>query len=306
MSPDAASRVELEGPYDLVATLRRTAIWGTDPTVRLRDDTVWTAFRTPSGPATVCYTAASATGRAEHVEVQAWGPGASDAVERAPAHLGVRDRSWTFEHDHPIVGPLLHASRGLRFGRSGRVMERLVGVILAQKVTSQGASRSFRELVYRHGERAPGPEKLWLAPTAERLLAMADYDFHPLGVEQRRAQTILFAARRARRLEALAESDPGTAFERLVAFPGIGPWTAALVTSAVHGDVDAVPVGDFHIPHHVVHALTGEARGSDDQMLELLEPFRPFRGRALAAILRGTPGPPRFGPRLSERDIRNT
>jgi 3-methyladenine DNA glycosylase/8-oxoguanine DNA glycosylase len=181
-----------------------------------------------------------------------------------------------------------------------------VGVILAQKVTSQGASRSFRELVYRHGERAPGPEKLWLAPTAERLLAMADYDFHPLGVEQRRAQTILFAARRARRLEALAESDPGTAFERLVAFPGIGPWTAALVTSAVHGDVDAVPVGDFHIPHHVVHALTGEARGSDDQMLELLEPFRPFRGRALAAILRGTPGPPRFGPRLSERDIRNT
>src|SRR5690606_517488 len=139
---------------------------------------------------------------------------------------------------------------------------------------------------------------------AERVRELSYFDFHPLGIERRRAETMLFAARRARRLEALAHEEPARVHARLLAFPGIGEWTAGLVTSAVHGDADALPVGDYHIKNHVAFTLAGEARADDARMLALLEPFRPHRGRVLAAILAHGRSAPRFGPRLSVRDIR--
>jgi 3-methyladenine DNA glycosylase/8-oxoguanine DNA glycosylase len=64
------------------------------------------------------------------------------------------------------------------------------------------------------------------------------------------------------------------------------------------GDADAVPVGDLHLPHLVSSALAGERRGSDQRMLELLEPYRGHRGRVIRLLVAGAPGPPRFGPRL--------
>lgn len=300
-APDAEAVVELEGPFDLRATIGRTTVWGPDPTTRFDDDAVWSAFRTPEGPASVRYTQ-----RGPSVRAEAWGPGAAHAVAAAADHLGVNDRTWQLESDDPIVGPLLDGVRGLRFGKSGRVMERLLAMIIGQKVTSRGASQSWRELVWRWGERAPGPrEKLWVPPSGERLRALAYYDLHTVGIERKRADTILFAARRARRLESFAGLAPGDAHDRLLAFPGIGPWTAGLVVSAVHGDADALPVGDYHVPNHVAYALAGEPRADDARMLALLEPFRPHRGRVLAAILRGGPPAPRYGPRLSVRDIRD-
>lgn len=297
--PDLESVVELDGPYSLQATMRRYAVWRSDPTWRVRGDEAWAAFRTASGPVAVRYEQ-----RGSRVHVAAWGPGAEEAISAAPEHLGAHDATWALEVAHPIVGPLIERARGLRFGRTRRLIDRLLAVIIAQKVTADGAARSYGELVFRYGERAPGPKKLWIAPSAERLRELSYFDFHPLGIERRRAETILFAVRRARRLEALAHEDPRIVRERLLAFPGIGEWTAALVTAAVHGDTDAVPVGDYHFKNHVAFTLAGEARADDARMVELLEPFRPHRGRALAAILAHGESAPRFGPRLSVRDIR--
>ena len=93
------------------------------------------------------------------------------------------------------------------------------------------------------------------------------------------------------------------ATRRLRALPGIGAWTAAEVSLVALGDADAVSVGDYHLPHHVAWALAGEARGDDERMLELLEPYRGHRGRVLRLLVAGAPGPPRFGPRLPLRDI---
>lgn len=299
---------EIEG-VDPVPALRRFAVWGSDPTQRfVGRDEAWLAFRLPSGPVTVRYAKRDGV-----VTVRAWGPGAREAIERAPEQLGVDDDSWRFESDHPLVGKWLRAVRNLRFGKTRRVVERLVPVVIGQKVTSADASRTFREMVHRWGERAPEPEgvevpaaarDLWLPPSPARLAELAYFDLHEVNLERKRAEVILGIARRATRLETFADLPASEVRSRLLAMPGIGPWSAALVVSAVHGDTDQVPLGDYHIANHVVHALTGRARGTDDEMLELLEPFRPHRGRALAAILREGPSAPRFGPRMPDRDIR--
>ena len=69
------------------------------------------------------------------------------------------------------------------------------------------------------------------------------------------------------------------------------------------GDADAVDVGDYWLKHVVSHALTGEPRGTDERMLELLEPWRGQRGRVCRLLLHGAPPLPRFGPRLPFRNL---
>ena len=80
------------------------------------------------------------------------------------------------------------------------------------------------------------------------------------------------------------------AYARLLAVPGIGPWTAAEVAVRALGDDDAVSVGDFHIPNLVAWALAGERRGDDARMLELLEPYRGRRALVVRLLELGGPG----------------
>ena len=121
--------------------------------------------------------------------------------------------------------------------------------------------------------------------------------FHPLGVERKRAETVIRCARRARGLERLVALDPFEAGARLGTIPGVGPWTVQSVLGPVLGDPDAVPVGDFHIPHSVCWAMAGEVRGSDERMLELLAPYVGQRGRVIRALLLAGWSAPKRGPR---------
>ncbi len=88
----------------------------------------------------------------------------------------------------------------------------------------------------------------------------------------------------------------------LGSFDGVGEWSVAKTLEVSHGDPDRVAVGDFHFKHMVVHHLTGRDRGTDEEMLELLEPFRPNRGRVIR-LLHHLGHEPKFGPRTSPRDI---
>jgi hypothetical protein len=50
------------------------------------------------------------------------------------------------------------------------------------------------------------------------------------------------------------------------------------------GDTDAAIPADLHLPHLVCYALAGEAEGSDERMMELLEPFRGHRFRIIRLL----------------------
>ena len=291
-------RIDLSAPLDLRLTLGPLQRGKYDPCTRVSQSGVWRATRTPAGAATM------------HVEPDgsgvtfcAWGPGAEWAVERAPDLLGAADNPADFAPSHPLVRDLHRRLRGLRLPRTGAVMEALVPSILEQKVTGIEARRSFTRIVRRYGEPAPGPFPLHLPPAPERLAALPYWAFHPLGVEQRRADTIRRACARASRLERAADLEPAAARALLMSMPGIGPWTAAEVGLAALGHADAVSVGDYHLPHQVAWVLAGERRGSDERMLELLEPFAGHRGRVTRLIAVGAPMPSRRAPRAQLRSI---
>ena len=111
------------------------------------------------------------------------------------------------------------------------------------------------------------------------------YDLHVIGVEKRRADTLKRACRprhaaRGRR-RAGHRHRCGIASRRS---PASGRGPSPRSTRLAHGDADAVSVGDFHLKHLVSWALAGEPRGTDDRMLELLEPFAGHRGRVCLLI----------------------
>jgi 3-methyladenine DNA glycosylase/8-oxoguanine DNA glycosylase len=110
-------------------------------------------------------------------------------------------------------------------------------------------------------------------------------------------------AARANRFEEIVDLSLADAYRRLTALPGIGPWTAAEVAFRALGDADAVSVGDYHLPGLVSFAFTGERRGSDERMLELLEPFRPHRARVIRLLEAGGVGPAPRGPRMAPRSF---
>lgn len=294
--------VAVAGPLDLARTLAPLRHGGSDPTMRIGAGGVWRATRMPTGPASVHLSA----GR-HGVLARAWGPGGPEALDAVPALVGLDDDRSGFEpHRHPVVAGLDRRLAGVRIPRSGSVLEALVPVVLEQKVTGTEARRSFRALVRSLGERAPGPAGdggLLVPPAPPRLAATPSYAFHPFGVERRRADTIRRAAAVAPALERLVPLPPGEARRRLLAVPGVGPWTAAEVALVALGDADAVPLGDYHLPHQVAWALAGEARGDDARMLELLSPFAGHRGRVIRLLVAAGVTAPRFGPRAEVRSI---
>jgi 3-methyladenine DNA glycosylase/8-oxoguanine DNA glycosylase len=289
----------LDRPLDLVMTLAPVCHGPGDPTVR-RDgpDRVLKATRTPEGLATLEIAHAGA-----EVRLRGWGPGASWALEHAPELLGEDDDPSDFVAHHPRIRDSQRRNPGFRMCRSRTVVEALIPTVIAQKITSVEAYRSYRKLVLRYGEPAPGPGDLHLSPAPKLLASLPYYELHRFGIEKRRADVLRKVCARAGRMQEAAAMTPPDAMRRLQALPGVGAWTAAFVVQVVLGDPDAVVTGDYNLPNVVAWVLAGEPRADDRRMLELLEPYRGQRARATRLIKATGMRPPRFGPRHRLRNL---
>jgi 3-methyladenine DNA glycosylase/8-oxoguanine DNA glycosylase len=290
--------VRLPFRVDLILTLGPLRHGPGDPTIRFEDSVAWWAIRTTEGPATL-----RLAPTAEGWRVMAWGRGAERAAAQVPRLLGAEDDPTRLVLPKGRLRDLAARLPGLRFGRSDAVMASLVPAVIEQKVTGHEAQRAYRGLVLRFGEAAPGPGALHLPPTAETLATLPYHELHPLGLERRRAATLIAAARVATRLEAAATLSPPEALARLRAVPGVGAWTAAETARTAFGDPDALSLGDFHLPHLVGWALAGEPRADDTRMLELLEAYRGQRARLVRVLELSGIRPPRYGPRMPARSM---
>lgn len=285
----------LSGPLDLRATVNGR--FTGEPGGQYQQ--AWRASRTPYGLGSLRITV-----NADQLQAEAWGPGAEWMLEGLPDLLGLDDDPTSFEPQHELLARLHRRYHGMRIGRTGLIWETLPHVILEQKVTGKEATRSWYSLVKTFGEDSPGPCELRIGPAPESIAGLDYYELHPHGVERKRAEIMINAARRAKRLEEAASMPVDQAYERLMAIRGIGIWTASLVLGEAIGDPDAIPIGDYHVKNTVSWALAGEPRGTDERMIELLEPYRGHRQRVVRLLHLGGVGAPKYGPRTIPRDIR--
>ncbi|MBU1586588.1 MAG: DNA-3-methyladenine glycosylase 2 family protein [Actinobacteria bacterium] len=291
-------------PVSLSLTLRPLRRGAFDPTFRTDASGVWRTLRTPLGAATLHLERAG-----EGIRATAWGPGAEWAIAGVPELLGAGDHWGELDVSaNPFLADSLRRNPGLRLLRTRQVFEMLLAAILEQKVTGKEARHSWRVLITKYGEPAPGPapEGMRVFPSAETWRRVPSWEWHRAGVGPDRSATVMRAAVVAASLErTLDHGRGGPLVERaLRSIAGVGVWTSAETAQRAHGDPDAPSVGDYHLPSVVGWALIGKPV-DDDGMLELLSPWPGQRQRIMRLIESSGFAKPRFGPRMTVQDHRD-
>ena len=83
--------------------------------MRIDDREAWRATRTDSGPATFRLVLDG-----DRLSVEAWGPGADEALERAPGWAGHTDDDGGFRAHHTVIAELRRRLAGMRLTTTGR------------------------------------------------------------------------------------------------------------------------------------------------------------------------------------------
>lgn len=306
-SPAGGEIIVDVGDINLPVTLHPLGMYPGDPTHRWLGSGFAKAALTPDGPGSA---------RLEwsddgELTVEAWGDGADWIIGRIPDWVGLHDNSGGFDPTlHPKVHELWKRHGRFRMSAFRAIWQELLLVIIGQRVTSQDALRSWSQLCSRWGSAAPGPDGLQLPPTPDVLKRLHYTDLHRIGIERRRAEVLLLAAKRANRLEEAASMETPEALTRLSALPGFGAWTATATLTITHGDPDLVMLGDYGMPTLVNYFFTGDASrlppdpDGDRIMLEHLEPWTGHRQRIMKLLLASNVKVPRRAPRAKNPDIR--
>lgn len=290
------------GPANPAMTLSPLRRGPGDPCYQVVDGAIWKTTLMSSGPATARIT----TSARSTVDCEAWGAGASEFVERLPAWLGAEDDATGFAPTEPTIAAALTKVPHLRLGRTDRVLEALIPAVLEQRVAGKDAFRAWRVLVTKYGAPAPGPApaRMRVPPPSDVWRRIPSWEFHLANVDPGRARTIVGCAARADSLERLTTRPSAQARTALRSLPGVGEWTAAEVAQRAWGDADAISVGDYHLSNMVGSTLLGH-RIDDPEMVELLEPLRPHRQRAVRLLeVSGLARNPRFGARQAIPNLR--
>jgi 3-methyladenine DNA glycosylase/8-oxoguanine DNA glycosylase len=301
-STGLARSVSFDGPASPAMTLSPSRRGPGDPCYQLVDGAIWRTSLMPSGSVA----ARLVKSAPDTVDCEAWGDGAEEFAERLPALLGARDDASGFAPTEPTIAAAHRRVPHLRLGRTDRVIEALVPAVLEQRVSGQDAFRAWRLLVTKFGNSAPGPApaRMRVPPAAEVWRRIPSWEFHLANVDPGRARTLVGCAQRAEALERLSSRAPEDARAALTSLPGVGEWTAAEVAQRAWGDADALSVGDYHLANVVGSTLLGH-RIDDPEMVELLEPLRPHRYRAVRLLeVSGMARNPRFGARQAIPNLR--
>jgi AraC family transcriptional regulator, regulatory protein of adaptative response / DNA-3-methyladenine glycosylase II len=143
----------------------------------------------------------------------------------------------------PALASRVAADPGLRAPGTVDPAETAVRAVLGQQVSLAAARALAARLVAVCGTPLPAPDGglTHAFPPPERIAAA---ELAALGMPDARRRTLRELARRLAGGELDLHADPADVRERLLAIPGIGPWTASYIALRALGDPDAFPAGD--------------------------------------------------------------
>jgi AraC family transcriptional regulator of adaptative response / DNA-3-methyladenine glycosylase II len=178
-----------------------------------------------------------------------------------------------------LLGPLVRAAPGRRVPGHVDGHELAVRAVLGQQVSLAGARRLAARLASDYGEPLERPigAVTHLFPSAQ---ALAGADPERLAMPRARGRALLglAAALAAGELTLDAGTDREQARARLLALPGIGPWTADYVAMRALRDPDAFLPSDLGV-RHALEQLGQDARPAAAE--RLAERWRPYRAYAV-------------------------
>jgi AraC family transcriptional regulator, regulatory protein of adaptative response / DNA-3-methyladenine glycosylase II len=189
----------------------------------------------------------------------------------------------------PLMRPLVEAEPGRRVPGAADAHEIAIRAVLGQQVSLAGAATLAGRLAAAYGEPLANPvggvTHAW--PGADALAA-ADPDAR-VSDEQRRGPWAMPASR-VRSIRALAQAfasgelvldpdaDRRATEDRLLALPGIGPWTASYIAMRALRNTDAFLPSDLGVKH-ALDRLGLDSRPAAAEAIS--QSWRPYRAYAL-------------------------
>ena len=182
----------------------------------------------------------------------------------------------TIERDlarDPRLARLIRRRRGIRVPGAFDGFELAVRAILGQQVSVAGATTLAGRLVRAFGREA-SEARGTLTHLFPEPAVLAEADVASIGMPGSRGRAInaLAAAVAKGELRLEPGSSPDEVKAKLVALPGIGPWTAEYVAMRALGEPDAMPHGDLGLRR----ALGSVTMAELDAMAEAWRPWRAY------------------------------
>jgi AraC family transcriptional regulator of adaptative response / DNA-3-methyladenine glycosylase II len=176
----------------------------------------------------------------------------------------------------PLLAPAVKRLPGLRVPGAFDGFELAVRAVLGQQVSVKAATTMAGRWAAAFGEpiTTSWPELCRLAPTAARMLEVAEHEIGALGVVGSRARCLLALARAVtdRRVVLSFTANVEEQIRNLIELPGIGPWTAQYIAMRALHWPDAFPDGDL-----MLLRVAGPKR---KELLARAEAWRPWRAYA--------------------------
>ncbi|MEP7091013.1 MAG: AlkA N-terminal domain-containing protein [Nocardioidaceae bacterium] len=195
----------------------------------------------------------------------------------------------------PLMATLVRRRPGLRVPGSTDGAETAVRAVLGQQISLAGAISLGGKLVARYGEPVPGrpssaegPGRLF--PRVE-VLAGLDPEELPMPRARGRALVGLCAALAAGDVVLDRGADRHDVRERLLALPGVGPWTADYVALRALGDPDAFLPTDIGVRRALTDLGRPGDRGSAEEQSRAWRPWRSYGLLHLWSTLHLPPAP---------------
>ncbi|MGP8059721.1 MAG: AlkA N-terminal domain-containing protein [Acidimicrobiales bacterium] len=182
----------------------------------------------------------------------------------------------------PALGPMVRAVPGRRVPGTVDGFELAVRAVIGQQVSVRGARTVAGRLAEAAGRPLAVPDDILthVFPGAAEL-ACADPGSFPMPRARGRALVALAEAAAGGDLVVDPGSDPGELRARLVAIPGIGPWTAEYIAMRALGDPDAFLPTDLGVRRAVTRLGLGD---EPKALVERAERWRPWRAYALTHL----------------------
>ena len=175
-----------------------------------------------------------------------------------------------------LLAPSVRRNPGLRVNGAFDAFEAAVRVVLGQQVSVRAATTVAGRLAAALGEpvETPFPGLDWLAPTPAAVTAAGEDRIARVGMPGARARTLLALAGAIASGDLVLErgADPDQVRDRMLALPGVGPWTASLVAMRALGAPDAFPGGDLG----VLRALGVKSAREAEARAEAWRPWRAY------------------------------
>jgi DNA-3-methyladenine glycosylase II len=180
--------------------------------------------------------------------------------------------------------PLEQDSRG----RPSDVYGALIRSITGQQLSVKAAQAIYGRLTARFGGRAPAPAEL-LADDPDELRSAVGLSRAKVASLRSLAEHVIAGELE---LDRLTQLDDGEVIRELVAVKGIGEWTAHVFLMFTLHRPDVLPTGDQGIRNAVMRAYGLAAPPDPDALIELAEPWRPYRTRACLYLWRSLANEP--------------